>query len=513
MYLIRHCEDSDVTFISSQNSNRTNTTFEKYKQELICAGLFFSLVLKPLPNKVNIILSEKILGYENPVLADWLADKAEGNPYIITEYIRFAISYLASSSASPKTVDDLLRCEDIPQNVTRYLNYVFAPLSHAASTLLSTAAVYGTEFDYQTVFRATDLRYENALDALDELIASGIVFHTNGNLYRFHHKTLAKVAYERIQESRRKYIHKRLSESLESTAVSRTEQEQALLIYNYIKSDQFGKASELAMQVGNASLSSGIYDLAISNYKIVCNFDPLAGYLHIMDTLYLLGDDSENAKQQFSKEFRMAQQVTGEALQSYTEIHHFLLSSFPLQPDFPYASQINVPDSINALCRLSYSNFDMGDMYCDSPCLALDIRTLLDVSIIFAQSGSLDDAESILSALTSAPFKNDGENSPYLLVVAKLVLGCLLLKKDDSLAKDVLLSGMHTATNIGFDVLLPLFRYNYGKYLQRNGNYDQSRTMILSACSLSEKLGRSDWTAAIKAARDSVTKHPQSPIS
>jgi DNA-binding SARP family transcriptional activator len=132
--------------------------------------------------------------------------ETEGLPLFLTEYL----------AATPKGEADA----PVPAGVRELLQMRLASVGEAGRQLLTTAAAIGRAFDFETVREASGRSEEEAVSALEELVARGLVRELPGGDeradigYDFSHDLLRAVAYEETSLARRRLLHRRIAEAL-----------------------------------------------------------------------------------------------------------------------------------------------------------------------------------------------------------------------------------------------------------------------------------------------------------
>ncbi len=148
-----------------------------------------------------------------PELADRLYRESEGQPFILVEY-------LALLSGDQRQAGEW----SLPGSVRSVLRSRLARLSETARQLLSTAAVIGRSFDYDTLLEASGRSAEETVTGLEELLSQGIIQEVsggpNGNapVLDLTHDKLRALVYEETSLVRRRLLHRRVAESLANYA-------------------------------------------------------------------------------------------------------------------------------------------------------------------------------------------------------------------------------------------------------------------------------------------------------
>jgi DNA-binding SARP family transcriptional activator len=130
--------------------------------------------------------------------------ESEGLPFLVVAYL----DALAGGQGAVSGVGDLLRNR-------------LVTLSDGEAQLLATASVIGRSFSYDAVRAASGRTEEEAVAALDELVARGLVDERDspdGPAYDFAHGQVRAFVYDQTSLARRRLLHHRVAEALLVTA-------------------------------------------------------------------------------------------------------------------------------------------------------------------------------------------------------------------------------------------------------------------------------------------------------
>jgi predicted ATPase/DNA-binding SARP family transcriptional activator len=181
-------------------------------------------------------------------LVERLYQETEGLPYFLIEYlVAIAKGVLSAESEdwSP------------PGGVRELLYSRLNTVSETGRQLLSTAAVIGRSFDFDTLREVSGRSEEETVVALEELIAQGLVEEIRGSVgeqalnYDFSHERLRALVNEETSLARLRLLHRRVAEAL----VGRTRENRSIGVV----------ASQIAYHyrmAGNESIASEYYKLA-----------------------------------------------------------------------------------------------------------------------------------------------------------------------------------------------------------------------------------------------------------
>ena len=144
--------------------------------------------------------------------AGLLHERTEGLPFLVLEYL----AAVGEDGELPA---------DLPGGARDLLEARVRGVGDAARQLLGTAAVLGRSFDVDTARAASGRSDEEAVAALEELAARGLVHEVAGDVYDFGHGLVRDLVYSQTSLARRRLLHRRVGEALAAGARGRRPQE------------------------------------------------------------------------------------------------------------------------------------------------------------------------------------------------------------------------------------------------------------------------------------------------
>ena len=144
--------------------------------------------------------------------AGLLHERTEGLPFLVLEYLAAVGEDGELPALLPGGARDLLAAR-------------VQGVGDAARQVLATAAVLGRSFDVDTARAASGRSDEEAVAALEELAARGLVHEVAGDVYDFGHGLVRDLVYEQTSLARRRLLHRRVGEALAAAARGRRPQE------------------------------------------------------------------------------------------------------------------------------------------------------------------------------------------------------------------------------------------------------------------------------------------------
>ena len=210
----------------------------------------------------------------SPDEAAGLQREAEGNPLFIVEMVRAGLEGLAQEGRppAPKTESEPIGRNDpdpLPPKVEAAIRRRLGGLSAAARELAQTAAVVGRVFTLDILARISALPEDPLLQGLDELWRHRIVREQGAAAYDFAHDKLRVVAYAELSPARRRQLHRRAAEALESAtpAFEAGGEIAAQLAHHYLEAGDERKALTYLLRAGDQARVMYAHQEAISHYE------------------------------------------------------------------------------------------------------------------------------------------------------------------------------------------------------------------------------------------------------
>ena len=176
-------------------------------------------------------------------LAARLMAEAEGLPFFVVEYLES----LAADGHGPASD------WPIPAGVRDLLRARLGAVDDMGRQLLAAAAVVGRSFDFTTLRTASGRSEEETLDAVEGLLARGLIREVAGETFDFSHTQLRALVYEETSLTRRRLLHRRVAEAIQTQARlhgADTESVAATLAYHFQHAGQAAEAARYHFLAG-----------------------------------------------------------------------------------------------------------------------------------------------------------------------------------------------------------------------------------------------------------------------
>ena len=241
----------------------------------------------------------------------FIADQAEGNPFFVAEYLRAAVAerilfrnhedawqLLPQSHASVAGYEHLR----LPGSLRELIEYRLGRLGETAQRVAMSAAVLGRECELDVLVEVAGLAADDAVTAIDELVARQVIERAPDNELRFGHDKLREVAYARTPHDLLVDLHARAAGVLEKRVAKRPEANRfwATLGHHFSVAQKAAKAASYLKLAADHARSTHANSDAIRLYReaakqvrhaeITMALEPAAARESLLDLSEALGD-------------------------------------------------------------------------------------------------------------------------------------------------------------------------------------------------------------------------------
>jgi class 3 adenylate cyclase/tetratricopeptide (TPR) repeat protein len=229
---------------------------------------YTQLRLDPLPPVSAEELLQALLGDDANLkrLKQLLIERTEGNPFFLEESVRTLIEtgVLVGERGAyrlAKPLDSL----QVPATVQAVLAARIDRLPPEDKRLLQAAAVIGTEVPWPLVQAIADVSEEALSRGLAQLQAAEFLYETSlfpTRAYTFKHALTHEVAYGGLLRERRRALHARIVEALETLAGDRRDDQVEQLAQHALRGEMWEKVVRYAYQAGTRAADRSAYGQA-----------------------------------------------------------------------------------------------------------------------------------------------------------------------------------------------------------------------------------------------------------
>jgi class 3 adenylate cyclase/tetratricopeptide (TPR) repeat protein len=266
---------------------------------------YSQLRLDPLSGQSGDEMLQALLGSDASLqsLKRLVIERTQGNPFFIEEIVQalFEQGVLVRNGAI--RVTGPLSAIHIPLTVQGILAARIDALSASEKDLLQVMAVIGKDFSLNLVSQTTAIPDERLEPMLKSLQAGDFIYEQAalGEAgYTFKHALTQEVAYSSVLLERRRLMHERTGEAIETLFKDRIDDHLAELAHHYSHSANTRKAVEYLFRAGSQAEAHYAYSEAVSQLS------------RALELLKRLPDDIERARQELSVQSVLAGSLSNE---------------------------------------------------------------------------------------------------------------------------------------------------------------------------------------------------------
>jgi class 3 adenylate cyclase len=149
-------------------------------------------------------------------LARKISDATDGNPFFVAEVFRHLVEqHHVHRDGNGWTVVETVGSIAVPEGVREVIGRRLSRLSGPTNELLGVASVVGRQFPIRLVGAIADVSLEEALDAIDESMAAGVVIDGDeAGSFAFSHALVRESLYAEVSTVQRLRLHARAGDRL-----------------------------------------------------------------------------------------------------------------------------------------------------------------------------------------------------------------------------------------------------------------------------------------------------------
>jgi class 3 adenylate cyclase/tetratricopeptide (TPR) repeat protein len=215
------------------------------------------IALKPLSSEESTTLVRNLAHLDDlPArLRDTILGKAEGNPFFVEEVVRSLVDLggLVQDQPGRYRVTEKAAQLSIPDTLQGVIMARIDRLDEDLKQVLRLASVVGRSFFYRVLAAIAQAEEELDKDLAD--LEEREFIREKARIpeleYIFKHALVQEATYESILISRRKELHRRVAEVIETLFAERLEEFYSLLAYHYSKAEEWEKAQAYLFKAGD----------------------------------------------------------------------------------------------------------------------------------------------------------------------------------------------------------------------------------------------------------------------
>jgi len=265
----------------------------EYHHEWINRTCYTQLRLDPLDGRSADEMLHALLGGDTSLqsLKRLIIDKTQGNPFFMEEIVRALVEQGVLVRNGAIRLTKALTEIHVPPTVHGILASRIDALPATQKALLQTLAVIGKNFPLNMVRQVTGSPDDQVEPMLRSLRAGEFIYEQPmlwEAEYTFKHALTQEVAYNSMLMERRRFLHERTGDAIETLFKDRLDDHLAELAHHYSRSANTRKAVEYLSRAGSQAAARSAHSEAVTRLSSALEF------------LKHLPDDAERARQELS---------------------------------------------------------------------------------------------------------------------------------------------------------------------------------------------------------------------
>ena len=256
-YLARMVETTAIMVLATYRSDEVLPTLRHFLAALDRERLGTEIMMERLTIPQVDRMLRAILGLNRsvrPEFLDAIYTLTGGNPYSIEEILR-----------SLGSMNDLLEIEaacehtpllalPVPRSVQDVVQRKLSLVSSEAGDVLSLAAIFGNEFDFELLRTLSGYDEASLLKLMKELVETQLVIEESADRFAFRDTLTRQAIYTRLLARERRGLHKKLAEAIESCYLGTQTDYLPELAYHFFEAGSMERAVVYSERAGQASL-------------------------------------------------------------------------------------------------------------------------------------------------------------------------------------------------------------------------------------------------------------------
>lgn len=266
-YLVRHMSSSTLTVLATSRPMDGHTGLMKLLQTLEREDRLVHVGLSVLSESALRTIATVLSPEHEGQLSGWLVENAEGNPFFLTELVRYAYGIGLLKKDGALDLELFSSSPVIPATIHNLIESRLLRLSEQARDLLHIAAVVGREFDFGLVKQVASVSESDTLDAIEELQAAHLIRPLQGDKFAFDHSLTMQVAIQDMNQARQHSLHRRIAEALEAIHQNELDSLSGLIARHFVDGNSRVRAAAYAFRAGRFAANLAAWVEAIASYE------------------------------------------------------------------------------------------------------------------------------------------------------------------------------------------------------------------------------------------------------
>lgn len=201
--------------------------------------------------------------------ADVIYDRTGGNPFFVEEVLRSLVEQGAIFRTETKWDRKPIQELTIPESVKATLRSRLTKLEAGVVSVLSVAAVTGSEFDFAVLREVTQTQEDMLLQRLEAAISAGLIAEVPRckDVFRFADNRIRELLLGDLSQSRRARYHVKVGDAIEKVYSKNLDSRAEDLAFHFSEGGDNGRGIGYSIRAGDRNRVVHAYEQAISDYK------------------------------------------------------------------------------------------------------------------------------------------------------------------------------------------------------------------------------------------------------
>ncbi len=266
-YLLRHISSPQFVVLATTRPAETQRELSKLLQALERSGQVIRIQLPALSEVAIQEMSFSLARKQDSRVWHWMVDNAEGNPFFLTELMRYGRSIGLLGTDGAWNEEQFGSALAIPATIHNLVESRLLRLSENARRILHIAAVIGSEFELDLVRQASSLAEPDVLDAAEELQSAHLIRPLHDDAFAFDHSLTMQVALQDMSESRQRALHRDVGDALESLYREKLDAMSGLIARHLLEARLPLRAAPYAFRAGQSASNLAAWVEAIAFFE------------------------------------------------------------------------------------------------------------------------------------------------------------------------------------------------------------------------------------------------------
>jgi DNA-binding SARP family transcriptional activator len=276
-YLMRRGSSPSLNVLAASRPLEDQATLIKLLQALQREDRLARVPLSLLPEAAMEKMAAALSQEQGQALSGWLIRNTEGNPFFLTELVRYAYGIGLLKQDGGLDLEILCLSPAIPATIQNLVVSRLLKRSDQAKGILHIAAIIGRQFDFALLKQVSSLSEAQALDAIEELQAAHLIAPLPDDQFAFDHSLTMEVALSDMSAARRHSLHRRVAEALESIHASDPGPVSGLIAHHFLEGSLPARAKLYAFRAGQraADLAAWVEAIAFFDQSLALETDQI----------------------------------------------------------------------------------------------------------------------------------------------------------------------------------------------------------------------------------------------